>query len=978
MTRRRLYNPAQLSEDELNASFIARHDTLDELLLLLREQKKGAPCQHVLLVGPRGMGKTTLGLRFLYAISAAPELAGTWQPVAFHEESYGICDVSDFWLTALHHLSRATGDTQWSERAEALREDEGNPARLAAYARAALTDFCQSSGKRLVFFVENVDAILAQFGDEREVHSLRASLMERCEVMLVGSANTVFGGIRSHGEPFYEFFRLLILRGLTTEETRRILQRFSETAGKHELLEHIGQEQGRLETIRRLTGGNPRLMTLTCYMLVESPIGDSFEVLERLIDEQTPYFKARIEELPVQARKVFHCLADAWKPLLAKEVAHASKLGSSHASAQLKQLVAKGYVSEDRESQGKRIRYELADRFYNIYFLLRFSRGGRERLKRLVGFMQDLFGREAMRTLYATSLTVLNDRKLSASDTADWLSVLSGFVEVDDEFEPREAWRRTAVEIAEKQIGPSADVIDQINKVGWKRRAHALFVERRYGDAAEAYRKATRDEPTDHVAWTGLGLSLVELDRHEEALSSLQYVAERVSATESWEARYNAAAALDAQAKAYVRLDRQKEAIGSLERLAGYVGRDDPEPLRNGAVSSALRHGVLLSEAGRHEDAISVWGRSEALVRVDDAAETRGRAIMVLWMRAGTLAELDRRSEAVSSWKRIPDYVRREDPAKLREDALMALQDFVHHLLQWERRDEAYSCQELIVDHICAEDPAELRKLAVKALSERGGALAESGREEEAIRAWERITGFVKADDPVETRHLAVATCGRLGQSLLGRGRYEDANSARRRGAAYLCLEDPLESRQMLADAFAGDGAELNRLGRHSEAEEICRTVIKVAPDSGSLWRTLAVAIFLQEGKRLPEAEACLRRAVEFVPSEPASMHMLSDLLALRGEWTEALQWLERALELSIKEMQYGERSGLIESLIAAIAKNQGSRVKSIMERVGATGVMEPLWYALRLDLGEEVEPLPAEIADAVRTLMDEFSTRRS
>ena len=83
-----------------------------------------------------------------------------------------------------------------------------------------------------------------------------------------------------------------------------------------------------------------------CQILIESPLGSAFEDLERLIDEQTPYFKARIEELPAQARKVFHCLAEGWRPMQAREVADAAKLSSSHASAQLKQLMEKGYARE--------------------------------------------------------------------------------------------------------------------------------------------------------------------------------------------------------------------------------------------------------------------------------------------------------------------------------------------------------------------------------------------------------------------------------------------------------------------------------------------------------------------------------------------------------------------------------------------------------------------------------------------------------
>ena len=168
MIRRRLYNPAQLTPDELKASFVARKDTLAEMLRLLGEQMPSRPCQHVMLIGPRGMGKTTLGLRFLHAIGETPDLAASWQPVPFDEESYGIDTLADFWTTALHHLTRATGEPRWAERAAALIEDEEDAERIAAYALAALLDFCQATRKRLVLFVENLDAVFNQIRDKRE------------------------------------------------------------------------------------------------------------------------------------------------------------------------------------------------------------------------------------------------------------------------------------------------------------------------------------------------------------------------------------------------------------------------------------------------------------------------------------------------------------------------------------------------------------------------------------------------------------------------------------------------------------------------------------------------------------------------------------------------------------------------------------------------------------------------------------------
>ena len=436
MIRRRLYNPAHLTPDELKESFVARRDTLAEMLRVIGEQTPGHPCQHMMLIGPRGMGKTTLGLRFLYAIEDDPDLRERWQPVAFHEESYGIVNLADFWIHALRHLTRATGDSRWEDRAEALITDEGDQERVAAYALAELTDCSRESGKRLILFVENLDTVIGQIHDEREIHSLRATLIERPEILLLGSANAFFEAIGGYGEPLYEFFRVIKLEGIGQEEACRILEAAASSEGRPEVSHAIDLEQGRLETIRRLTGGNPRLWSLACRLLIESPIGSAIEDLERLIDEQTPYFKARIEDLPGQARNVFHCLAEGWKPLLAKEVAAAARLSSSHASAQLRQLVKKGYAREVQLPRSTRTRYDVSDRFYNIYYLLRFSRSGRDRLKRLVEFLHDLFGPTGLRTMVAKRAVELNsDSRVRRHTLSDILALQETWLEALDRLE---------------------------------------------------------------------------------------------------------------------------------------------------------------------------------------------------------------------------------------------------------------------------------------------------------------------------------------------------------------------------------------------------------------------------------------------------------------------------------------------------------------------------------------------------------------
>ena len=937
MIRRRLYNPAQLTPEELKASFVAREETLAELVRVTGEQVPGRPCQHMMLIGPRGMGKTTLGLRFLYEVEDDAELSAQWQPVAFHEESYGISSLAEFWLTALQHLTRATGDPRWADRADSLAEDQGDTERLAAYALAALLDFSEASGKRLILFVENLDAVFGQLRSEREVHALRASLIERPEILLLGSANAVFEAIRSYGEPFYEFFRLFTLRGLDEADARRMLEAVARSEGKPEIAATLRGEHGRLETIRRLTGGNPRLLVLSCRMLVESPLGSAIEDLEQLIDEQTPYFKARIEDLPGQARKVFHCLAEGWRPMLAKEVAAAAKLTSSHASAQLKQLLEKGYAHEVRLPGGKRTRYEVSDRFYNIYYLLRFSRTERDRLERLVAFLSDLFGPVAMREMYPAALAALRADGVGATDLSEWLGVLAPYVAGDPHFEGREDWQREALAIVSDRVGPDAPIAwvireefadDERTKRGrfeeWIQRAQESNRAGCFEEMEAALRKALEIQPDNVEAWLGLGLALLSQDRSAEAETAFNGVLERVPKGDPREFRTLTLAALVAKGTALVESNQREDAIATFEMASEYVDSDDSANLRMACAMTSGLSGNLLAELGRDEEALAAWERASKHIRTDDPPELRHVAAKALEAEGQALGKLGRAEEAIPVLEQVAGYVR-------------------------------------------PGDSKELRWLAVNAQSAIGNLLTGQSRYKEAVAVWERAIEYTRADDSAAIRHLAVMAARMKGIALSETGDHGFLSAASQLAREYVHRGDPIELRRMTAKGLALAGPWLNLDGRFGETESVCKVAADIDPDCDEPWIAWAQAILRQDDAgRLPEAEKHARRAVELAPKNPEAVQTLSDVLASRGNWTESLDQLEQAARIAGSESPGQGANGLTGSLIRAVAAGHGSRVKDMMEAAGLAESMEPLWHAVRAELGEELEPLPAEIRSAV------------
>ena len=947
MIRRRIYNPAHLTPEELKESFVAREDTLAELLRVIREQAAGRPCQHMMLIGPRGMGKTTLGLRLLYAIEDDSDLRERWQPVAFHEESYGVVNLADFWIHALRHLTRATGESRWEARAEALTKDEGDLERAAAYALAELTDFNRESGKRLILFVENFDSIIGQIHDERDIHSLRATLIERPKILLLGSANAYFESIGGYGEPLYEFFRVFKLEGIGQEETRRILEAVAGSGGRPEVSESLNMEQGRLETIRRLTGGNPRLLTLACRLLIESPLSSAVEDLERLIDEQTPYFKARIEDLPGQARKVFHCLSKGWKPLLAREVATAANLSSSHASAQLKQLLEKGYTREIRLPGAKRTRYEVSDRFYNIYYLLRFSPSGRARLERLVDFLCDLYGPSGMRSMYPTALAALRDASAHLREAGDLLSVLAGRVALDQGFEGRKDWLSGALTLAVKFDGPNSATLQEIsralddsNRTGSSRldeclkRARELLVDERLVEAEAACREALAIQPNNARAWWYLGCVLT-LDEHsEDAIEVLEQALELSNSNDSQRASEVHLGILAVKAFALCNLRRFDAVSRTIEIILDSLdSTNDDDELCHIRVVVSLLDGTAMKKMDRHDDAISAWSRVTELVHGDAPAESRLVAAVVTNQKGSTLAMLGHHDAAASAWKQAIDYVR-------------------------------------------SEDTVEMRGVAVSALFSLGDELSDRSRYEDAVGFFDQISEYVRLQDPAELRHLAINAAGISSFIRIELGQLEDITSLCKYVEDYTHEDDALEIRRMTAETLSHGARTLNSLGRHDHAEAASRVAKGLDDGLHESWIVLADSILSQgDDTRLSEAEECARHATKLSPHDPSALLTLSHALARRGNWTEAMNELERSVRIGSRGFRQQERQSLTEAFIRFVAAGYGPRARQIMDEAGLAELMEPLWHAVRAEVGEELEPLPSEVMDVVRAIRQRISS---
>ncbi len=381
----RKFNPGTFqSDEEVIEQFAVRERELDTVLGVLRGNIGSLSCQHVLMVAPRGRGKTMLLARVSAELNADDELSRCFLPVRFMEESHEIFDLADFWLETLFHVARESMRYD-SALARALREahadltDRWDEESLADRALETVLDAADQLGKKLVLMVENLQALCEDVDDDFG-WQLRDVLESEPRIVLLATATSRFEGLEDSAEPFFELFRIVDLEPLSTEDCCRLWEMISR--------EEVTERE--IRPLEILTGGNPRLLVMVAEFAQHRSLRQLMEELVTLIDEHTEYFRSYLEALPRGERRVYLALIDFWRPSSTSEIAVRARMGVRPVSTMLGRLVNRGAVVV--EGTGRRRLYSAGEPLYSIYYKLRRERDEATVMSSLIHFMMAFYG----------------------------------------------------------------------------------------------------------------------------------------------------------------------------------------------------------------------------------------------------------------------------------------------------------------------------------------------------------------------------------------------------------------------------------------------------------------------------------------------------------------------------------------------------------------------------------------------------------
>ena len=422
-----LYRSGVTSPERLRHTSVARQHLLGNAIESLRGSVGRKSKNHLLFIGPRGIGKTHLLSCIEDVVQSDEALGASVVVVRFPEESNRTLSFADFLIGMCGILKDVLEDEPlWTELFAKVQTEEDN-ARVADTLVPAIREENRRRDRTLLVMVENLGEILGrQIRDKNDVAALRKFLMADNGCLLLATAPLHFDGITDIEQPFYDFFDIQILESLSFEETVEVIRLNLEWEKRKGILDTLEDMRPRLQALYRMTGGNPRLTMMLYELIAHESITNVQEQFHLLLDRISPFYQGRLNDLPPGQRALLECLAsmrDQEKTPAA--IAARMRMSQQETSSLLKRLTDAHYLRAVGNPRDRRSRlYTIREGFFDIWLAMNISRGARKRMPFLLDFFSLFYpsieAREEKRRQLRAKL--LEEGSADAGKALDYLS----------------------------------------------------------------------------------------------------------------------------------------------------------------------------------------------------------------------------------------------------------------------------------------------------------------------------------------------------------------------------------------------------------------------------------------------------------------------------------------------------------------------------------------------------------------------------
>ncbi len=506
------FTPSLMPPEALEAIFVQREREAQRTVELVRESVLTATKSHTLFIGPRGIGKTHLVSLIYHRLRAMNDIQDHLLIAWLREEEWGVSSFLDVLQRILRVL--AEDDPALEPRLAAVQA-AGTQTAAERVAKDLLREIV--GPRTLLLLAENLDDLFDGIGDEGQKR-FRAFLQDTRFSSILATSQGLFGGVSRQTSPFYNFFRVQHLPGLSLDEAVLLLTKIAELEEDTLLTSflHTPAGRARVRAVHHLAGGNPRVYVIFSEFLTREALDELVAPFLKMLDALTPYYQSKMRSLSPQQRKIVEILSDACGAIPVKEIAARSFLTHQTVSSQLQELREKGYATAHKV--GRESFYELREPLMRLCLEVKKQRG--EPIKLFVDFLRLWCTREDLERRLSllppdAMLTQWHLREaLRLSENAEDPRVTACLKDWKVFYD--QGHHEKALEVREELVAIRGNASDRM----WA--GVHLNRLKRYKEALTAFETALMLDIQNTDAWFFMGLALSHLRRHEEALTAFR------------------------------------------------------------------------------------------------------------------------------------------------------------------------------------------------------------------------------------------------------------------------------------------------------------------------------------------------------------------------------------------------------------------------------------------------------------------------
>ena len=551
------YSPGNMDRQSLEALFVGRGDDMDDVLSRVTTSIRSPEKHYILLVGPRGSGKTHFLALAYHRLMDRVDAADARDSVAvalLNEEEWGVASFLDLVVRILRALASEASDLN-AEIDEIYDRFSKDPTDAEAFAVARLRE--HTRGKMLLLLCENLADLFHGLGEEGQKR-WRAAIQEDGNWAIVASTPSLFAAVTLQDNPFYGFFTIRALKKIDFDTGLELLAKKAVHEGKTDLAEFLRTPLGRARAraIHHLAAGNHRAYVVLFDFLDKESLEDLVGPFMDMVDDLTPYYQDRMRQLPPAQRKIVEFLCLEGKPATIKDISTPCLMSHQTAAKQIGGLETAGFLSRMRSGRNTfcelseplmRICIEVKDNktqhFRLFVEFLRHWFTARELERRNAAFRRDdhsadldrVHVEEAVRCSladgYEPFVDALHAEAKRCWDAGDYEGAATILQTLVQDSGRAEDYRRLLFALVRTGDGKSAIAAGREAAARYPDDAdlqyhltHAYFIEDRFDDALSAIDRAIAlngKEPSFLCIRAGV---LLRLERFEEAIHDAQAV----------------------------------------------------------------------------------------------------------------------------------------------------------------------------------------------------------------------------------------------------------------------------------------------------------------------------------------------------------------------------------------------------------------------------------------------------------------------